>query len=240
MKNYSIEVSSIETLGLLDGPGVRIVIFLSRCNLRCIFCHNPESWACRGNEYTADELYKKILKYKNYIKNGGVTFSGGEPLLQSKQLIPLILMLKREGIHVAIDTAGYVELTDDVKKVIELSDLIIMDIKSTCPDGYKKICGGEIELQDNFISYLNSVDKMIWIRQVIVPGINDSEQYINQFNEYIKKISNVDNVELLGYHGMAKKKYEELNIKYSLSDVPDMDFNRLKELRENVIFSKKQ
>ena len=236
MKKCSLEVSSIETMGLLDGPGVRVVVFLNRCNLRCIFCHNPESWACKGREYSIDDLFETILKYKNYLKNGGVTFSGGEPLLQSEQLISLIVKLKKENIHVAIDTAGYVELTPEVKSVIELSNLVIMDIKSTNSIGYKQICGGKIELQEDFISYLNTINKEIWIRQVIVPGINDNEQYIQQLNDYIKKIKNVTNVELLGYHGMGKVKYKELNLKYSLDDTPDMDLNRLNELREKIDF----
>ena len=239
MKKCNLEISSIETMGLLDGPGVRVVVFCSKCALRCIYCHNPETWSCKGEIVNIDDLFDKIMKYKNYIKNGGVTFSGGEPLLQAEELIPLITRLKQEGIHVAIDTAGYVNITENVKKVIELSDLIIMDIKEISAAGYTNMCGGNIRFQEDFITFLNSTDKDVWIRQVIIPGINDSVNYISEFNRYINRIKNIKRVELLGYHDMAKKKYEDLGIPYQLSDKPSMSFQELNKLEKMIAFDKK-
>ena len=238
MKKCSIEVSSIETMGLLDGPGVRVVVFLSKCNLRCIYCHNPETWCTSGTNYDVKELFKKIMRYKSYIKNGGVTFSGGEPLLQADALIEIIKMLKDEGIHVAIDTAGYVKIDDSIKKVLDLSDLIILDIKSTNSKKYFEITGGDISYQDDFINYVNTLDKQVWIRQVIVPEVNDNEANIVELNQYIKKIKNVDKVELLGYHDMAKDKYNDLGIPYRLLNTPNMDVVKLKRLQESIIFNK--
>ena len=239
MKKCDLEVSSIETMGLLDGPGVRVVVFLSKCNLRCVYCHNPETWACKGEMITVDEVFDKIMKYRNYIQNGGVTFSGGEPLLQADALIPLIKRLKQVGIHVAIDTAGYVKISDGVKEVLTLSDLIIMDIKEITPEAYKNMCGGDIEYQEKFISFLNSINKDVWLRQVIVPGLNDTADYILAFNKYISKIQNIKKVELLGYHNMAKKKYFELGIPYRLGEKPSMDLQELNKLDKLIIFDKK-
>lgn len=238
-KCSSIEVESIETLGLLDGPGVRVVVFLSHCGLRCVYCHNPESWFCKGDTYSWEELYKTICKYKNYIENGGVTFSGGEPLLQSHELLPLFAELKKNNINIAIDTAGYVQINADVKAILDLTDLIILDIKAISSEKYKAICGGNIKMQEDFINYINGLDKAVWLRQVIVPGINDTEEYIAQFNEYIKRINNITKVELLGYHSMAKSKYKSLGIEYPLKDVDDMDKSRLNELSKLVKFTKK-
>ena len=234
MNTYNLYVDSIETMGLLDGPGVRVVVFLSGCNLRCLYCHNPETWACKGKEYTVDELYEIIMKYYNYIKNGGVTFSGGEPLLQASNLKFLVKKLKASDINVAIDTAGYIDVNKDVFEVLKTSDLIIMDVKATDKDEYLKITRGNIKLQDDFIKAINKLDTEVWIRQVIVPGINDDEAHINSLNNYVKQVKNLSKVELLGYHDMAIDKYKKLKIPYLLMDTPRLSDERLSQLQNMV------
>ncbi|MBO4245248.1 MAG: pyruvate formate lyase-activating protein [Bacilli bacterium] len=234
MNTYNLYVDSIETMGLLDGPGVRVVVFLSGCNLRCLYCHNPETWACKGKEYTVDELYEIIMKYYNYIKNGGVTFSGGEPLLQASNLKFLVKKLKASDINVAIDTAGYIDVNKDVSEVLKTSDLIIMDVKATDKDEYLKITRGNIKLQDDFIKAINRLDTEVWIRQVIVPGINDDEAHINSLNNYVKQVKNLSKVELLGYHDMAIDKYKKLKIPYLLMDTPRLTDERLSQLQNMV------
>ena len=174
-------IDSIETLGLVDGPGIRTVIFLNKCNLRCKYCHNPETWVMKDKNYTSDELIDKILRNKNYFKNnGGVTFSGGEPLLQYEFLLDICKKLKEEKIHIAIDTAGigngnYIELLQTV-------DLVLLDIKHITKEGFIDIT--QTDNYDKFIDFLNQLNLTntdVWIRQVIIPDVNDNKDYINYF-----------------------------------------------------------
>lgn len=229
-------INSIETMGLVDGPGIRVVVFMQGCNLRCIYCHNPETWCLnQGNIMTVKEVTSKVLKYKNYIsKNGGVTFSGGEPLLQSEFILECIKELKKENIHVCIDTAG---IGYDYEKLMELVDLFIVDVKSTDSFMYKKITGKEIDGFNNFMELIKKYNKKIWIRQVIVPDFNDTEENIESLVNYVKKIDNVEKVELLPYHTLGKEKYEKLNIKYRLENATDLSGEKLKKL-QNLLNNK--
>ena len=170
-------IGKIETLGLNDGPGVRMVVFISGCPLRCIYCHNPEFFkATNGTPYTPEELVTYILKYKNYFAdNGGVTFSGGEPFMQFDFLHETCKLLKKEDINIALDTCG-IGLKDE--SILKYIDLVLMDIKYTDKDGFKKITG--FDKYDKMISFIETCKKnkiKMWFRQVIVPGINDSEEY---------------------------------------------------------------
>ncbi|MBR3890591.1 MAG: pyruvate formate lyase-activating protein [Bacilli bacterium] len=225
-------VDSIETMGLVDGPGIRVVIFLQGCNLRCLYCHNPETWTCeKKNLMTVEGILNKVLKYKNYIiDKGGVTFSGGEPLLQSDFIYECALALKKEGFHICIDTSG---VGKDYLKLMDLVDLFIVDVKSLYPEEYKYITGKE-ELSQfhKFMSEIIEKNKKIWLRQVIVPGINDTEEHIKELAKFAKKIPNVEKVELLPYHTYGMKKYEELNIKYRLKDVPALSKDKEAYLNE--------
>lgn len=224
-------ISDIETMGLVDGPGMRLVLFLSGCRLRCLYCHNPETWTAENSmEITPEEVLKKYKKYSNYYgDNGGVTFSGGEPLLQSEFVLETIKLLKQEGIHTAIDTAGVAENYDEILKLV---DLVILDIKSVDDDEYTKLVGGKIEKQKEFLDRCVALNKKLWLRQVIVPGINDDEKHIESLKNFIKDIPNVERVELLPYHSMAKNKYEKLGIVYRLADTPDMDVEKCKKLQK--------
>ena len=226
------KINSIETLGLVDGPGVRFVVFMQGCPLRCLFCHNPETWKLNDykEEYTAKELIDKILRYKPYFKNnGGVTFSGGEPLLQKDFLLECLKLCKKENIHTCLDTAGSIL---DCKEILEYTDLVILDIKGTNKENYKNMTNYNIENSLEFLKLCQEMNKKLWLRIVIVPGINDNEDYIKELIEFIKPIKNVEKIELLPYHTLGNHKYEELNIEYKLKDTPDMDKNLCKKLED--------
>lgn len=229
MKACSGSVDSIETLGLLDGPGIRTVVFLNGCKLRCKFCHNPEMFTKKENNYTPEELVKKIIRNKPYFKNGGgVTFSGGEPLLQSEFIIKCSKLLKKENINIALDTAGVGN--GDYKEILKYIDIILLDIKHTDKEGYKKITGREMNEINNFIKQLNDSNKKVWIRQVIVPDITDNEKYINSLVEYLKKIKNIEKIDFLPYHKLGREKYIKLGIPYPYENKKEMDKEKCKEL----------
>lgn len=227
-------VSKIESFSTVDGPGIRTTIFFSKCNLRCKFCHNPETWKKNGIEYTVDELFNKIIRNKPYYgKNGGVTFSGGEPLLQSKFLIKLIEKLKKEKIHIALDTAG---ISNNYKDVIQNVDLILLDIKNITKEGYLNITQtDQFDKFNEFIKDLNKTNKKVWIRQVIIPNENDNEKYIENLSKYLKKIKNIEKIEFLPFHTLGYKKYIDNNIDNPYKNKKAMDKKKCNELYEKFI-----
>ena len=227
-------IHSIETMGLVDGPGIRIVIFMQGCPLRCSFCHNPDTWEITSNlKLDANEVVDEIRKYRPYIEmGGGVTFSGGEPLLQSEFLLDILKLCKKAGIHTCIDTSGTGYSKKYLDEILKYTDLVILDIKAIEKENYKKITGMSINMVEYFIERLNLSNNKLWLRQVIIPGINDNEEYILKLKEYIKQFNNVEKVELLPYHTMGVEKYNKLNLKYCLSKVEAMDKERCKELEE--------
>ena len=230
-------VNSIETFGLVDGPGIRTVIFLNGCKLRCLYCHNPETWKMGELNYTTDELVAKIIRNKPYFKrnNGGVTFSGGEPLLQIDFLIDICKKLKAENIHIALDTAGVG--IGKYEEILSLIDLVILDIKHPNKEGYKKLTGTTIDESEKFIECLNKSNKPVWIRQVIVPGIMDNENYLKELADYLTKIKNIEKIEFLPFHHLGFSKYEELKIENPLKNVPEMDVQKCQELYEDTTIS---
>ncbi len=231
MKNYSASIDSVESFSTKDGPGIRSVIFFNGCKLRCLFCHNPETWLKKENNITVEELYKKILRFKPYYnKNGGVTFSGGEPLLHKDFIIELSKLLKKENINIALDTAGVG--IGNYEEILNYIDLVILDIKDYRNLEYEKITNYKIDEFNKFKKILNESNKNVWIRQVIVPGINDNIEYILGLKEYLKTIKNIKKTELLPYHNMAIEKYKKLNIEYKLKDVEQMDIEKCKKLEE--------
>ena len=211
-------IHSFESLGAVDGPGVRFVVFMQGCSLRCKYCQNRDTWDLHGGTtYTADELVEKILRYKNYIMpNGGVTISGGEPLLQAKFLIELFKELKKHNIHTCIDTSGSFDITDDIKKLIDLTDLFLLDIKCINDEKAKDLTGVSNKKELDFARYLSSINKPLWIRQVLVPGITDDEQDLLELKNFISSIKTVEKVEVLPYHDLGKFKWENLGCKYEL------------------------
>lgn len=225
-------IDSVEPMGLVDGPGIRFVVFLKGCKLRCKFCHNPETWECKeGTTITSEELLKRIHKYKNYYKDGGVTFSGGEPLLQSNFLLDMLKKCKMINLHTAIDTAGVG--IGNYLEILKYTDLVILDIKDYREDKYKELTGSSMDEFKKFINVLNNSDTEVWIRQVIVPTINDNEEYILGLKDFIdKNIKHYSKIELLPYHLYGVDKYKTLNIKYPLEGINAMDEEKLKQLQE--------
>lgn len=232
-------IDSVETMGLVDGPGIRYVVFLQGCKLRCLFCHNPETWKMEEkNMTTAEELIDKIKRYKNYFgKEGGVTFSGGDPLCQPEFLLECLKRCKQEGIHTCLDTSGVGCNKELYPEILSYTDLVILDIKAVTPEAYKKMTGYPMKDFSEFLELCQKLEKKIWLRQVIVPGINDTEEYILELKKYIKNIKNVERVELLPYHLYGVEKYKKLGISYRLDGVPAMkkeDLDKLNQiLQEN-------
>ena len=232
---YYAKVHSIESFGTVDGPGIRFVLFLQGCHLQCKYCHNRDTWNMNGGEYKSlNDIFEKIMKYKNYIyPNGGVTVTGGEPLLQVKFLIELFKKLKKENIHTCVDTSGMVALTDDIKKLLSLTDLVLLDIKHINSEKCKNLVGFNNEKELAFARYLSDNNIHMWIRQVLVPGYTDDEQDLLQLKDFISSLSTVDKVEILPYHDMGRYKWENLGFKYELDGVRianDDDVNRAKNL----------
>lgn len=236
MENNFLRVHSFESFGTVDGPGIRYVIFLQGCTLRCKYCQNRDSWDVNeGMIIPIDEIVDKILKYQNYIKpsGGGVTVSGGEPLLQTNSLISLFTELKRYNIHTAIDTSGMFRINDNLKKLIDLTDLFLLDIKHIVPSKSKELVGISNELELEFARYLSSINKPMWIRQVLVPTLTDNENDLLKLKEFISTLKSVEKVEILPYHNLGKFKWENLNLEYPLSDIPpaiDDDVKRAKKI----------
>ena len=233
-------INSIETMGLVDGPGIRVVVFMQGCFLRCLFRHNPETWQKTSEMVlTSKEVVDEVRKYRPYIeKDGGVTFSGGEPLFQSEFLLESLKLCKKAGIHTCIDTSGTGYDKKYLEEILKYTDLVILDIKAIDDNKYKEMTGMSIDEFNYFYETLNKQNKKVWLRQVIVPTINDSEEYILKLKEYIKKINNVEKVELLPYHTMGIEKYEKLGIEYRLKEIPDMNKDKCKEL-ENLLKQEK-
>ena len=217
------KIYSFESFGTVDGPGIRFVIFMQGCHLQCKYCHNRDTWDCSGGTlYSADEIVEKVENYKNYIvpSGGGVTISGGEPLLQTNFLLELLPKLRDKGFHIAIDTSGVFELTENIKKIINLSDLILLDIKCINDDICKKLTGVSNKKELEFAKYLSKINKPMWVRQVIVPGVTDKKEDLLNLKDFLSTLNNVEKIELLPYHDMGKFKWEQLGLKYPLADNP--------------------
>ena len=224
-------VHSFESMGARDGEGLRYIVFLAGCPLRCVYCHNPDTWESVGREYSPEEIAKKVLRYKPYFKNsGGVTFSGGEPLLQSEEIVRCGDLLKNEGIGYALDTSLALPLTDSVKGAIDGADMIIADLKFPDSDLMKRYTSSPLENTLKALDYIKGIDKRLIIRTVVVPGINDNDETLSRYLELIEKYS-PKLWELLPFHTMGFFKYDEKGISNPLKDTPAMDSSRLGELK---------
>ncbi len=226
---------SIETFGAVDGPGIRTVFFMQGCPAKCLYCHNPDSWDEKGGrDIEIEEIVHWAERGRPYYGDkGGVTFSGGEPLLQGEFLIQAINALKETGIDSAIDASGtYVdEFTEDA---VRASELVLLDIKHPIAERFEIITGRKQESLFKLIDIINRNGKHVWVRNVVVPDINDTEEDIEALNDFMKNIRYIDKVELLGYHTMAVNKYGKLGITYRLKGVPPMDGQRLNQLKKLV------
>lgn len=219
--SITAKIHSIETCGTVDGPGIRYVIFFKGCPLRCVYCHNPDTW--NGSEYkevSVSEVFSDILKYKEFMafSQGGVTVTGGEPLLQTEFIYELFKLCKKENIHTAIDTSGNI-FDENVKKVLEFTDLVLLDIKAFDDDLFKSITGKSVRNTLLFAEWLNQKNIATWIRFVFVPTVNDDFDDIEKIADYIKRFDNIKRVEVLPFHKMGEYKWEELNLEYKLKEV---------------------
>lgn len=222
MEDLTGKIHSIETFGTIDGPGIRYVIFLQGCHLRCKYCHNRDTWDTTvGTPKKVSELVQDIQKYSDYIKfsKGGVTVTGGEPLLQPKFLIALFTELKKLGYHTALDTSGMFPLTPEVKQVLSLTDLVLLDIKHIDDEKCKDLVGFSNKLELEFANYLSENGIKMWIRQVIIPGITDDENDLIRLKEFLQTLKTVEKIELNPYHTLGVYKWEDLGLEYPLKGV---------------------
>lgn len=229
-------ISKVEPFGLVDGPGIRVVFFLSGCPLRCLYCHNPETWAYQqGNTISPNEVLETAKRYQPYFgQTGGVTFSGGEPLSQPEFLLECLTLLKEQGIHTALDTSG-VGNPQLAMSILKKVDLVIYDMKAVDPDLYQRITSQKQTMTQNFLKLVQELEVPLWIRQVIVPELNDDPKNLVELAKAIAVLRNVEKVELLPYHTMGTAKYDKLNIAYPLTDTPAMDVEITQKMNQKLI-----
>ncbi|MBR1845384.1 MAG: pyruvate formate lyase-activating protein [Oscillospiraceae bacterium] len=220
-------IHSHETFGLVDGPGVRYVVFMQGCRMRCQYCHNPDTWKLSGGEeWTAEALFQKCWRYHTYWRNnGGITVSGGEPLLQIDFLIAFFKLAKQKGVNTTLDTAGNPFTLEEpfiskFEELMQYTDLVMLDLKQTDAAAHKKLTGWD---NDNILAmarWLSDHGKDMWIRRVLVPGVTDGEEELKELKRLIDSLKTVKRVEILPYHTLGQFKWENLNIPYPLEDVP--------------------
>lgn len=234
-ENVTGRIHSFESLGAVDGPGIRFVVFMQGCHLKCKYCQNRDTWDINsGEQYTVKQVVEKIMRYKNYIvaSNGGVTLSGGEPLLQQDFVVSLFQELKKQNISTCLDTSGMFTITDKIKQIVDLTDIFLLDIKSINDETCKWLTGSSNSLELEFAKYINEKNKRIWIRQVLVPGITDKKEDLLELKDFLKTI-NVEKFEFLPYHDLGKYKWEKLGVPYELEDVrvaSNKDVERAKKI----------
>ena len=231
-------IHSIETFGSVDGPGVRFLVFLSGCGFRCRYCHNPDTWARPAAfEATADELLAKALRYRDYWgAEGGITVSGGEPLLQPEFVAELFEKARAAGVNTCLDTAGGPFTRDEpgfgaFRRLLAATDLVILDLKHLDPVAHRGLTGADNAAVVDFARYLAETGRSVWIRHVLVPGVTDSEDHLARLGEFIRGLANVSRVEVLPYHTLGVAKWEALGLPYTLAGVEPPDAAGLERAR---------
>ncbi|MTW88047.1 pyruvate formate lyase-activating protein [Virgibacillus dakarensis] len=233
-------IHSIETCGTVDGPGLRYVIFTQGCSLRCKFCHNPDTWKMgEGKEVSVQELVKDIKDYLPFFQstNGGVTVSGGEPLLQAAFLVELFTELKKLGVHTTIDSSAGCfsrspRFMKNLDKLLELTDLILLDLKHIDPVEHKELTGMSNEHIIDMAKYLDQKNVPVWIRHVLVPGGSDNDEYLQRLSDFIATLNNVEKIEVLPYHKLGVYKWENLGLAYPLEGVEPPTEDRVKNAED--------
>lgn len=234
MRRCSGRIHSFQSMGAVDGPGLRYVVFMQGCPLRCSYCHNPDTWEFgAGEEYQPEEVAEKISRYKPYLKNGGVTVTGGEPLMQPEFVAELFRILQEEGIHTALDTSGIGGI-HEAARVLEYTDLVLADVKFLTDEDYRRYCGADFGKVTQFLDLTRKMKVPLWIRRVIVPGINDREEDIVELTEFLKDYPNVEKIELLPFRKLCLEKYEAMNIPFPLADVPEMTESGTEKLKKII------
>lgn len=225
------KIHSLQSLGTVDGPGIRFVVFMQGCNLRCGCCHNPDTWEMSGGtEYTPEQILQKVLRCKEYFgKTGGITISGGEPLLQSDFCRELFTLCKREGINTCLDTSGSV-LNDSVKKLLEVTDRVLLDIKFTNDTDYLEYTGCGIEKPLEFLTYLQAQKIPVTLRQVIIPTLTDNEENIKMLKAIADRHPMVDKIELLPFRKICQTKYDNMNLEFRFGNLPEPTQDKMQKL----------
>lgn len=236
-------IHSWESMGLVDGPGVRTVIFLQGCALRCRYCHNPDTWECStgGTLESVSDVMERLRRFKDYFgADGGVTFSGGEPLLQKDFLTEILAACKAEGIHTCLDTAGCG--VGSYEEILRNTDLVLFDVKHITPDGYRNITGREPDEAERFLATVQQCGTPLWLRHVVVPGLTDGEEHLSALAEYVTTLKKVERVELLPYHKLGVHKYHTMNIPYSLENVepPNAEYIATWQEKFNTLLKKEK
>lgn len=228
-----LRVHSYESLGTYDGPGIRLVVFLQGCNFKCLYCANPDTIVCDGGTLTdPEEIVGKAVSEKPFFgKKGGITFSGGEPTLQAKELIPLFKRLKEEGIHICVDTNGSI-LTDDVKALLLLTDLVLLDIKEFNPERHRALTKRDNQETIRTARWLEENQIPVWLRYVLVPGYSDFKEDIIALCEHFKTYKMIQRIEILPYHTLGIHKYESLALPYLLNEVKQNTTEQLDAAKE--------
>ena len=228
-----LRVHSIETFGTHEGPGIRLVIFLQGCNFRCVYCHNPDTQPMAGGrEMQTDDILKLLEKEKLYFKDkGGLTISGGEPLIQRQRLIELFTQVKKAGFHITLDTNGSI-LDDYTKKLMKVTDLVLLDMKHIDPVWHQKVTKASNVAVLQFAKYLEEIQKPIWLRYVLVPGYTDKEEFLHKWGQHFKSFKNIERVEILPYHMFGEFKYEELGWDYPLKGVKPPSAEEVREAED--------
>ena len=232
MEKVTGRIHSFESFSTVDGPGVRYVIFLQGCPLRCKYCHNRDTRDVHlGEVYDTESIVEKILNYREYMgEDGGVTVSGGEPLLQIDFVIDLFKRLKAEGIHTAIDTSGFVDV-DKLKDLLEYTDLVILDLKEMDNDTHKDLIGADNAKILKFAEHISNEGVPMWIRHVLVPTITDKEEHLIKLKEFVSTLKTVEKVEVLGYHTLGVSKWEMSEEEYPLKGVPEASLEDVKRAK---------
>ena len=218
-------IHSIESFGTVDGPGIRLVVFFKGCPMRCLYCHNPDTWDLTGGEdMTVDEILAEYEKGRGFYKNGGITATGGEPLMQMEFLTELFTKARDRGIHTCLDTSGVMfsrDRIEEFEKLTDVCDIVMLDIKHIDDEEHKKLTAHSNKNILDYLDFLAERRTEVWLRHVIVPGITLDDEYLAKLGQYIGKYRNIKALDVLPYHSMAKPKYEKLGMKYPLMDTPD-------------------
>ncbi|MDR1801491.1 MAG: pyruvate formate lyase-activating protein [Lachnospiraceae bacterium] len=231
------QIHSFQTLGTVDGPGVRFVVFMQGCPWRCVYCHNPDTWDfIAGAEFSVSEVVEKINKYRNYIS--GVTLSGGEPLCQPEFAYELLKELKEAGYHTALDTSGCASLNfrlpENANGILSVTDLVLLDIKFLTNKDYRDKSGADFDSVRTFLDLTAQTNTKVWIRNVIVPGMNDSEDDVRKLAQFLSLYTNIEKTELLPFKKLCLEKYQKLGIRFPLSDTPQADVKQVEELQNQI------
>lgn len=235
-------VHSLESFGTVDGPGVRLVVFLQGCPMRCLYCHNPDTWQMNGGtEMTVTQILAQYEKNRAFYSRGGITVTGGEPLMQMEFVTELFAAAAHRGIHTCLDTSGITfrpanaDVVERFDQLMSVTDLVMLDIKHIDPDEHQKLVSQPLDPVLAFARYLDEKAVPVWIRHVVVPGITDKQAFLFRLGQFIGKLHNVKALDVLPYHDMGKIKYQELGMDYPLKDVPPLDKNDAVAARQVIV-----